>query len=55
MNWSQIGSIVGAVLAVFIGGSGIFFNWFTVPEGMALVLAGLSILGVHSGGVNNPT
>lgn len=55
MNWTQIGSIIGAVLAVVIGGVGILLGWFTPADGLGLILAGLSILGVHYGGVSNPT
>jgi hypothetical protein len=54
-NWTQLGSILGAVLAIIIGGGGILLNWFPVADGMGLIVTGLSILGVHYGGVNNPT
>lgn len=50
MTITQIGSILGAVLAVAIGGLGIFLNWFGTADGMALILAGLSILGIHTSG-----
>lgn len=50
MNYTQIASLVGAVLAVVIGGLGIFFTWFTPADGLGLVFAGLAILGVHIGG-----
>lgn len=50
MNYSQIASITGAVLAVLIGGVGIFLGWFDIPNGLALISAGLAILGVHTGG-----
>lgn len=50
MSYTQIGSLVGAILAVAVGVAGIALHWFTAPEGLGLVLAGLSILGVHSGG-----
>lgn len=50
MNYSQIASIIGAVLAVGIGGLGIFLGWFGAPDGLGLIMAGLAILGVHTGG-----
>lgn len=50
MNYSQIASIVGSVLAVIVGAVGIFFQWFSPAEGVGLIMAGLAILGVHSGG-----
>lgn len=50
MNISQLGSIIGAILAVVIGGLGIFLSWFSVPDGLALITTGLAILGIHSGG-----
>lgn len=50
MNYTQIASLAGAVLAVLIGGIGIFLNWFTPADGLGLVFAGLAILGVHIGG-----
>lgn len=50
MTNTQLASIVGAVLAVAIGGLGIFLGWFSVPDGLALIFAGLSILGVHASG-----
>lgn len=50
MNNSQIFSFVGSILAVIIGGLGIFLQWFTAPEGLGLIMAGLAILGVHTGG-----
>lgn len=46
----QIASIIGAVLSVLIGAAGIFLKWFGVADGMALIFAGLSILGVHQSG-----
>lgn len=50
MNYSQIASITGAILSVVIGGVGIFFGWFSAPDGLGLIMAGLAILGVHTGG-----
>lgn len=50
MTYTQTASVIGAVLAVIIGGIGIFLQWFGVPDGMGLILAGLSILGVHASG-----
>lgn len=50
MSYTQIMSIVGAVLAVGIGGLGIFLGWFGTPDGLALIFAGLSILGIHTSG-----
>lgn len=50
MNYSQIASIIGAVLAVLIGALGIWLQWFGAADGLGLIMAGLAILGVHSGG-----
>lgn len=50
MTYTQIASIVGAILAVIVGGLGIFLGWFSGADGLGLILAGLSILGVHAGG-----
>lgn len=50
MTYTQIASIIGAVLAVGIGGLGLFFGWFGTPDGLALIFAGLSILGIHTSG-----
>lgn len=50
MSYTQIASLIGATLAVLIGGLGMFFGWFSPPEGLGLILAGLSILGVHTSG-----
>lgn len=50
MNYSQMASIIGAILAVAIGGIGIWQGWFDAPNGLALISAGLAILGVHTGG-----
>lgn len=50
MTYTQIASIVGAVLAVVIGAGGLIFGWFGTPDGLALIFAGLSILGIHTSG-----
>ncbi len=50
MSYSQIASLIGAVLAVAVGVAGMALHWFAPAEGLGLILAGLSILGVHSGG-----
>jgi hypothetical protein len=50
MSYTQIASLLGAVLAVAIGGVGIFLNWFNAADGLGLIFAGLAILGVHTGG-----
>lgn len=50
MNYSQIGSIIGAVLAVIIGAVGIWLGWFGAGDGLGFITAGLAVLGVHSGG-----
>lgn len=50
MNNSQFFSVLGAILAVLVGGISIFLGWVTPPEGMAIIFAGLSILGIHTGG-----
>lgn len=55
MNWTQLASIIGAIIAVAIGVLGNLQGWFPVADGYGLILSGLSILGVHYGGVNNPT
>ena len=47
MNLTQIGSIIGAILAVAIGAGGIFLGWFQVQDGLGLILIGLSVLGIH--------
>ena len=44
---SQIASIIGAILAVLIGAGGIFLGWFNAADGLGLVFAGLSLLGIH--------
>jgi hypothetical protein len=36
--------------AIIVGRLGIFLQWFTAPEGLGLIVAGLSILGVDTGG-----
>jgi hypothetical protein len=41
-SWPARDAIVGAV--------GIFLQWFTPPEGLGLIMAGLAILGVRTGG-----
>ena len=53
MSTTQIMSLTGAILAVLIGGIGMFFNWFTPADGLGLVFAGLAILGVHIGGTTS--
>lgn len=50
MTYTQLSSIVGAVLAIIIGGLGTYLQWFTSADGLGLIVAGLSILGVHAGG-----
>ena len=48
MTFAQATSILGAVLAVLIGAGGIYLGWFGAGDGMGLIFAGLSILGVHA-------
>ncbi len=51
MSYTQIASLVGAVLAVGVGVAGLALGWFQSPaDGLGLILAGLSILGIHQGG-----
>ncbi len=50
ITYTQIASIIGAILAVITGGVGIWLGWFSAAEGMGLILAGLSILGIHTSG-----
>ena len=50
MNYSQVSSVVGAVLAIIIGALGIWQGWFGAGDGMGYIVLGLSILGVHVGG-----
>lgn len=50
MTFTQIASIVGAVLATGIGALGIALQWFDVQNGLALIFAGLAILGIHTSG-----
>lgn len=50
ITYTQIASVVGAVLAVGVGIVGIWLQWFSTAEGLGLILAGLSILGVHTSG-----
>jgi hypothetical protein len=50
MNYSQIASIIGAILAVVTGALGIYLQWFSAGDGLGLIFAGLAILGVHTGG-----
>jgi hypothetical protein len=49
-NWSQIGSVIGALLAVAIGLASIPLGWMTPAAGLATAFVGLSMLGVHVGG-----
>ncbi len=50
MNYSQIASLIGAVLAVIVGALGIVLGWFAPADGIGLIMAGLAIVGVHTGG-----
>jgi len=50
MNYSQIASITGAVLAVVVGILGLLKGTMSGAEAMGLITAGLAVLGVHSGG-----
>lgn len=50
MTYTQWASILGAVLAIIIGGLGTYLQWFGAADGLGLIVAGLSILGVHVGG-----
>jgi len=52
-NWSQIVSVIGAVLAILVGVAGLALGWFGAngsAEGLGLIFAGLAVLGVHTGG-----
>ncbi len=44
---SLVASIIGAIVAVLIGVGGIVLGWFPSADGLGLIFAGLSILGVH--------
>lgn len=50
ITYTQIASIIGAVLAVVIGGLGIWLQWFGPAEGVVLIGLGLSNLGIHWSG-----
>lgn len=47
MTYTQVASIIGAVLAVVVGGVGIWQGWFAAADGYGLILIGLSVLGIH--------
>lgn len=49
-NWSQIISVGSALLAVVVGLLSMAVGWMTPVQGIGLVLAGLSLLGIHTGG-----
>ena len=56
VNWTQFGSMALAVLVIGTGVLGNYSGWFSSSaDGMALITVGLSILGIHIGGVANPT